>query len=76
MFPESIACWQSCTCMAVGNTLTHVVQVEAYAALGKHREADMALQAAARRDPFFRETKEYKSLNTQLSAYVQKVPRR
>ncbi|CAL5228541.1 g11695 [Coccomyxa viridis] len=54
----------------------YIRQVEAYAALGKHREADTALQAAARRDPSFRETKEYKSLNTQLSAYVQKAPRR
>jgi len=51
-------------------------QVEAYAALGKHREADTALQAAVRKDPSFRETKEYKSLNTQLSAYVQKGSRR
>jgi len=50
-------------------------QVEAYAALGKHREADTALQAAVRKDPSFRETKEYKSLNTQLSAYVQKGSR-
>lgn len=57
-------------------TFDHIVQVEAYAALGKHREADTALQAAAQRDPSFRETKEYKSLNTQLSAFVQKVPRR
>lgn len=43
--------------------------MEAYAALGKYREADTALAAAARRDLSFVETHEFRSLSTQLTAY-------
>lgn len=50
--------------------------MEAYAALEKYREADSALQAAGEKDASFRETKEYKSLASQLSAQLQKVARR
>lgn len=46
-----------------------LLQVEAYAALGKYREADTALAAAARRDLSFVETHEFRSLSTQLTAY-------
>ena len=44
--------------------------MEAYANLGKYREADTALEAAARKDPSFAITNEYKSLATQLTAYL------
>ena len=47
------------------------LQVEAYAALGNYREADAALQAAGRKSASFRETKDYKSLSSQLKAALQ-----
>jgi hypothetical protein len=54
---------------------TMPVQVEAYADLRKYREADTALEAAARRDPSFASTQEYKRLTKQLAAYRQGLPR-
>ena len=54
---------------------TTCLQVEAYAALEKYREADAALQSAGRKSASFRETKEYKSLSSQLKAALQGLRR-
>ncbi|KAK9902104.1 hypothetical protein WJX75_004561 [Coccomyxa subellipsoidea] len=53
----------------------YVRQVEAYAALGRYQEAGEALAAAARRDPSFAKSNEFKSLSTQLTAYFQRMSR-
>ena len=50
-----------------------LLQVEAYAALGRYKEAGEALEAAARKDPSFAKTNEFKSLSTQLTAYFQRA---
>ena len=70
-----------CAMQPVNNTglmmmWTEPVQVEAHADLGRYREADTALEAAARRDPSFASTKEYKSLAEQLTAHLQGLPKK
>ncbi len=48
-------------------------QVEACAALDRHREAETALQEAAQKDATFAQTKEFKSLAGQLAAHLQRL---
>lgn len=51
--------------------MVSALQVEACAALARYREAAEALAAAAKRDPSFAKTQEYKSLSKQLTAHLQ-----
>ncbi|EIE21274.1 hypothetical protein COCSUDRAFT_17854 [Coccomyxa subellipsoidea C-169] len=57
----------------LGFHTAYVRQVEAYAALGRYKEAGEALEAAARKDPSFAKTNEFKSLSKQLTDYIQRA---